>query len=112
MLDADHLAFAADFDDVDVGMDVALDALTGEAIVAPRFVHAIHRLRDADRRLPQRIGRRAVQDDRVMQLAALGGIGEECDGVVHARTCGVRRRTTSSVFSKTSSGFPLASTTA
>src|SRR5579872_5619764 len=88
-------------------MNAARDALAGEAVVAGRAIQTVECRRNAHRRFAERLGRGAVQDDRVMQLAAARSVGEERRRVVHFnRPC-----TTRHVRSKTSSGVPLASMT-
>ena len=59
-----------------VRMDASLNSLAGEAVVAGRPIQTVERLRDSHRRVAQRIGRRAVQNHRVVQLAATSSVGE------------------------------------
>jgi len=99
----DQKPLAADFDPPDVGRDSALDPLAGGAIVPGGVVQAIERPGDADGRVAQRVGRRSMQDDGVMQLAASRRVEQQRGGFIHGSTASTRL--------KTSSAEPFASMT-
>ena len=93
---------------MNVGMDAAIDPLTRKAVVAGRAVQAVQRLRDPQRDVPEDLRPRAMQEDRVMQLAAPGGVEQELRRGVQNVT--PRAASAAIIRSNTSSDVPSAST--